>query len=309
MLSFKAWTDGLRQVVRAPLLILFAAIVTVAVAAPFALVLGSELREALADQPPIALGSSEIDADWWNEFRSHAGGLAATFTPTVIGFAAPLDNLSAIADGTRRPMVLVAPIVVGVIAWALLWAVALHRFNKRRGLSIGQATSAIVAQFPGFVVISAAAAAAQLLVYLTIHPLLFNVLFAAAADGSSPESAAFGFRVLFYLLFAIPVVAISLMADYSRVTAVVSGTGVGPAMSAGWRFVREHWRTVATLYLVNAITFAMVMIGYGAVDFYGGSRVTGWRGIAIGQAFIFARLAIRLVSGASSLALFKTLRG
>ena len=103
MLSFKAWTEGLRQVARAPLLIVLTVIVTVAAAAPFALVLGAELRAALADQPPIALGSSEIDADWWNEFRSHADGLAATFTPTVIGFAAPLDNLSAIADGTRRP--------------------------------------------------------------------------------------------------------------------------------------------------------------------------------------------------------------
>lgn len=309
MLSFKAWADGLRQVVTAPLLVLVAAMLSIAVAAPFAVVLGSELREALADQPPIALGSSEIDADWWNEFRSHAVGLAATFTPTVIGFAAPLDNLSAIADGTRRPPVLVLPIAVGVIAWALLWSIALQRFNRRRGLSIGEAASALVAHFPGFVAISAAAAVAQVLLYLTVHPLLFNVLFGAAVDGASPESAAFAFRALFYALFAVPVVAISLVADYSRVTAVVAGAGVGAAISAGSRFVREHWRTVAALYLLNAVTFAIVMAAYGVIDFAGGSRVTGWRGVAIGQAFIFARLAIRLVSGASSLTLFKSLRG
>ena len=69
------------------------------------------------------------------------------------------------------------------------------------------------------------------------------------------------------------------------------------------------WRTAGALYLFNAATFAIVMTGYGLIDSMGGTRVTGWRGVLIGQAFIVARLAMRLVSGASSLALFKKLRG
>ena len=310
MLSFKAWTEGLRQVARAPLLILLTLIVTVAVAAPFALVLGGELRAALADQPPIALGSSEIDADWWNEFRLHAGGLAATFTPTVIGFAAPLDNLSAIADGTRRPVVLVVPIAAGVLAWALLWGIALQRFDRRGGLSIGDAASAALRHFPRFVVISAAALLAQLLVYLTIHPLLFGAADRVVASEATPESGAFVYRLLFYVIFGIPVVAISLTAEYARVAQVVTRqSGVVTSIGTALQFIRQHWRTAAALYLFNAATFAVVMTGYGVVDMMGGTRVTGWRGVLIGQAFIVARLAIRLVSGASSLELFKKLRG
>jgi len=310
MLSFKAWIDGLRQVARAPLLILLTVIVTVAVAAPFAMVLGGELRAALADQPPIALGSSEIDADWWNEFRSHAGGLAATFTPTVIGFAAPLDNLSAIADGTRRPAVLIVPIAAGVLAWALLWGIVLHRFDRRGGLSISEAASAAFTHFPRFVVISAAAAAAQLLLYLTIHPLLFGAVYRTVASDVTPESGAFAYRLLFYAIFGIPVVAISLTAEYARVAQVVTQeSGIAASIGTALRFIRRHWRTAAALYLFNTATFAIVMTGHGVIDSMGGTRVAGWRGVLIGQAFIVARLAMRLVSGASSLELFKKLRG
>lgn len=305
MQSFRAWTDGLRQVTTAPLLIALSVVVTLAAAAPFAAMLGADLREALANQPPIALGSSEIDADWWSEFREHATGLAATFTPTVIGFAAPLDNLSALADGTRRPAALALPVVVGVIAWAFLWGVALHRFNDGRGLPIGKGFG----HLPRFVVISALAAVAQVLVYLAIHPLLFNVVLPNVAGDAPSESGAFGFRLLFYVIFAIPVVAISLTAEYARVADVVmSGRGATASIGRAWRFISAHWRTVAAVYLFNAMMFAVVMIGYGVIDFAGGMRVTGWRGVVMGQAFIVARIAIRLVSGASSLALFKALR-
>ena len=91
---------------------------------------------------PINLGSSEIDVDWWNQFRSHATGLAATFTPTVIGGAAPLDNLSPVLDGTPRPAILMLPAAVGVVMWALLWGVALRRFAVGRALSMGEAVTA-----------------------------------------------------------------------------------------------------------------------------------------------------------------------
>src|SRR5688572_5887054 len=126
---------GAIDVCRSPLLIAGALIVTLAAAAPFALIVGNQLQDALANQPPIALGSGEIDADWWSEFRAHAEGLAATFTPTVLGFAAPLDNLSAVLDGTRRPWPLLAPIVAAMVVWAWFWGVALS--GDQHGSSSG----------------------------------------------------------------------------------------------------------------------------------------------------------------------------
>src|SRR5688572_15681236 len=210
---------GAIDVCRSPLLIAGAITVTLAGAAPFALIVGNQLQDALAHQPPIALGSGEIDADWWSEFRVHAEGLAATFTPTVIGFAAPLDNLSAILDGTRRPAVLLAPVATAAIIWAWFSGVVLTRFHAR-----GSYQHALTAGFrllPRFVVISAAAAAAQLLLYLTIHPLLFTVIAERAIGSGFSEPAAFGVRIVCYAVFATLITAVSLAADYTRVVQVV----------------------------------------------------------------------------------------
>jgi hypothetical protein len=206
--------------------------------------------------------------------------------------------------------VLIVPIAAGVLAWALLWGIVLHRFDRRGGLSISEAASAALTHFPRFVVISAAAAAAQLLLYLTIHPLLFGAVYRIVASDVTPESGAFAYRLLFYAIFGIPVVAISLTAEYARVAQVVTQeSGIAASIGTALRFIRRHWRTAAALYLFNAATFAIVMTGYGVIDSMGGTRVAGWRGVLIGQAFIVARLAMRLVSGASSLELFKKLRG
>ena len=44
-----------------------------------------------------------VNVQWWSEFTAQAGPLGRTFQPSIIGFAAVLDNLSAFADGEARP--------------------------------------------------------------------------------------------------------------------------------------------------------------------------------------------------------------
>ena len=75
----------------------------------------------------------------------------------------------------------------------------------------------------------------------------------------------------------------------------------------GVRFVRRHRGTVVTLYLLTGALFVALLVVYGAIEIYGGSRVGGWRGVAVGQAYIVARLAIRLTFGASEVRLFRAL--
>ena len=130
MMPVRALLSGLGLVFRAPILVASVVVLTMAAAIPFGIVLGTRLQEALANQPPIALGSGEIDADWWVEFRAQADGLAATFTPAVIGFAATLDNLSSILDGTARPLALAGPVILAGLLWAWLWGGVLTRFQS-----------------------------------------------------------------------------------------------------------------------------------------------------------------------------------
>src|SRR5688572_5887056 len=72
-----------------------------------------------------------------------------------------------------------------------------------------------------FLVISMVAAAVQLLLYLTVHPLLFTVIFERMIGDGTAEPTAFAIRVVFYMLFGVLIATVSLIADYTRITQVV----------------------------------------------------------------------------------------
>jgi len=305
MLAVRALFAGLAAVLRAPLLILAATVAMLAATIPFGLLLGSQLQSELAVRQPVSQGSDEIDPEWWLEFREHADGLAATFTPAILGFAAPLDNLSSLLDGTRRPMILLVPFVVSMLIWALLWGAALHAFAH--GSGSGSWRSA-VRTFVPFTMISLAAAAVVLVLYVTVHPVLFGPIAARLQDAAATEQGAFMGRVLLYVIFGGLLIAVSLLADYARVSMVVApARSAGHAIVLSWRFLTRHPGRVAVLYLATGSLFVMLMIFYGTLEVVGGSQVGGWRGIAIAQAYIVARLVIRLTFGASEVWLYRAL--
>jgi hypothetical protein len=297
---------GLLRVLASPLVVAAAIVAMLLVTVPFALVVGSELQTALSNQPPISRDAGEIDPEWWFEFREHAGGLVATFTPAIIGFAAPLDNLSALLDGTRRPLVLLLPYLLAIVVWSFLWGAALERFahgSSRFGL-----VGAGARTFLRFFVISVVAAVILVLLYVSIHPLLFGVLAPNLEASAATERTAFMLRSVLYLLFGAVLMVLSLISGYARV-AIVSGSAVSAidALREGARFVRSYPGSVIALYLLTGLLFVALLVVYGYVDVYGGSRVTGWRGIAIAQAYIIARLVIRLTFGASEMRLYRAL--
>jgi hypothetical protein len=302
----RALGGGLARVFMSPLVVAAAILAMLLMTVPFAVIVGSELQAALSNQQPVSRDAGEIDPEWWFEFREHADGLVATFTPAIIGFAAPLDNLSSLLDGTRRPLVLLGPYVLAIAVWAFLWGAALERFAH--GASRFGFVQAGAHTWARFLAISIVAGAALVLLYLTIHPLLFGVLAPNLEGSAATERTAFMLRSVLYLIFGAMLVTISLIADYARVTIVMR-----PAASAieglreGARFVRGHPGSAVLLYVLTGLLFVALLAVYGYVDVYGGSRVTGWRGIAIAQAYIIARLVIRLTFGASEVRLYRAL--
>ena len=278
MRSVTALFSGVIDVLRAPHLVVAAMVLSVIVAAPFAALLRTELRDALASRPANHHDSNDIDPDWWLEFREHASGLAATFTPAIVGFAAPLDNLSSLLFGTARPLILFVPYVLAAMAWAFLWGAALERFahqSQRCGFwRAGRRT------FARFIVISAAASITLLVLYFVLHPILF----------------------------AVALVAVSVIADYSRVVIVMSRIeSVIGAFTASWRFVVRNAFEVLALYLAGGLLFVTVLAIYAALDLSGATPAQGWRGVVIGQAYIVARLIVRLTFGAGALRLYREL--
>jgi hypothetical protein len=248
------------------------------------------------------LGSEEIDADWWLEFRRHARGFDATFTPAIIGFAAPLSNLSAVLDGTMPPLILLIPIAIAVVTWAFIWGLVIERFRTGGTSRPSALMRAGFAAMPRFLAISAAAVAAQLILYFTVHAVLFGVVFDALTATLTRERDAFVVRVALYAIFGVLIGSVTLVADYARIS---TGLGRPAPWATAIAFVRRRWSSAFALFLVTTIILGLALVVYGVGEAYGGSRVGGWRGVAIGQAFIWLRLVVRLVSIASAVRLFE----
>lgn len=305
-MSVRAFVAGLRDVITAPVVVLGVTLATLAGAVPFGLVLGVQLQSSLAARQPVYLETADIDAEWWMEFREHAGGLASTFTPSIVGFAAPLDNLSALLDGSPRPLALFGPIALAGVLWAWLWGGLLERFYRQRRMRPGEFWNASWRHFIRFVSISACAALVQLILFLTIHRVLFGIVYEALAGRMASEREAFFLRVVFYLAFGALLVAVSLIADYARISIVaVKAMTVGEALRTATQFLRRHFTGAAALYLLTGSLFVAALAVYGAAEVYGGTRLGGWRSVLIGQIYITARVAIRLLFAASEMQYFR----
>ena len=301
----RALGDGIAAVVRAPLLLAGVAFVMVLIALPFAAVLHSDLQSSLSVQPQISLDDTEIDAEWWMEFRRHARGLEATFTPAVLGFAATLDGISNVLDGRGIPAALAAPLLISTAAWAFLWGGILQRFHVRHGIGIGGFTRAGARSFIPFVAIAIIAALVNLVLFLTIHRALFGPIHNALVAMTTTERDAFIVRAVLYAIFFSLIAAVSLVADYARIAAVSSGAK-GPIglLRTSIAFVSRNLAAVAVLFVLTGAIFVVITVGYGVLEVAGGSQVSGWRAVAIGQAYVLIRLAIRLTFAASELRLF-----
>ena len=301
----RALLQGLGDVLKAPLMLVAIAIVMVLIALPFAAAINSELQRSLSVQPQVNLADTEIDPEWWMEFREHATGLAATFTPAVLGFAATLDGLSHVLDGQAPPAAIIGPLFLSIVVWAFLWGGALHRFQQGRGLGFTGFIRAGRSRLLTFIVIAAAAAIVNVILYVTVHNVLFGPVHRALTAMVSTERDAFLIRSVLYLIFFACIGAVSLVADYARVFSVAGNDpSIAGAVGGSIAFIRSHFGAVVTLYVITGAIFVVLTVAYGVLEIYGGSQVGGWRAVAIGQAYVFARLGIRLAFASSELRLF-----
>jgi hypothetical protein len=302
----RAVGQGVWNVLRAPALLVTIYLVTLLAALPFGISLGARLQDALGQQHVTRGQSSDIDAEWWQEFRRHAQGLEATFTPSVIGVAAPLDSLSALLDGKPRSLALALPVLAYAAIWMFLWGGILERLWRRRAIGVRNFMAAGVTHFPRFLAIGAAAALVYLVLYATVHSLLFGPVYAWLAAASPSEYAPLAARVALYFVFVLLLTTVNLVVDYARIWSVAQrGLSLGAAVRHAVMFVRANAGRALLTDMLVGVLFLLLLVGYGAVEILGGARVGGWRAVLLGQVYIMGRLALRLIFAASAIALLQ----
>src|SRR5439155_19715567 len=120
MSALTAALEGLRRVSRAPALLAGVWVLTFAISLPLAIVMRGMLADHLGRSLAADTALGGVNYEWMQEFASQASGVGVTFRPTIIGFGALLDNLSAFVDAAARPAVIVAAAAAYILVWLFL---------------------------------------------------------------------------------------------------------------------------------------------------------------------------------------------
>jgi hypothetical protein len=190
--------------------------------------------------------------------------------------------------------------LVYLVAWVFLGGGLLARFLERaepRGF-LAQAAR----HFPRMLGISAVAWILYLGVLRILLPALGDVV-DAATSGTVDERVHFAWVVVKYAVVWMLVWSVSLVADYTKIAAIVGGPGrsIGMAMAAGLRTVLRHRAQVFGLSLALGMLGALVVFAYRVVA-PGAAHSNGFQiGIAfmISQTYVLAKVGLRCLLLAS----------
>ena len=307
MSAFSAWSEGARRVTRAPAVLIGVWALTLLVSVPLAVALRGMLAQHLGASLAADTAATGANYDWMQEFGDQASGLGATFKPTVIGFGAVLDNLSAFLDDTRRPLVIVGAASVYVVLWIFVAGGILDRYARDRTTHSFGFFAASGEFFFRFLRLAAVQWAAYALLFGAAHPWLFETLYPRLTHEIAVERQAFLIRGALYLVFGALVAAATTIFDYAKVRAVVEDRrSMLGAINAAAGFIGRNAGATAVLFALNFGLFAIAVGVYALVA--PGAHSAGlamWLGVAVGQIYVLARLWIKLSFWASETALFQ----
>lgn len=303
----RAWIDGWKRVAAAPALAAGVFLLTFALAVPLALSMRDLLRTHLGRSLEANAAADHVNYDWWLEFLAQTSGLGTTFSPTVIGFSATLDNISGLLDGQRESAPIAGALALYLAGWTFLSGGILDRYARQRRTRAHGFFAASGVYFFRFVRLGIMAGIYYWWLFDFVHPWLFDVWYPRLTRDLSVERAALTVRVGLYAGFGALLLAGNLAFDYAKIRAVVEDRrSASSALSAALRFIANHPGRTLGLYLLNGLTFVALLAGWSMVaPGAGGAGPAIWIGFAIGQLYLLARLLLKLQFLASQTALFQ----
>jgi hypothetical protein len=303
----EAWRDGIGRVTRAPVVLVGMWALTLLVSLPLTITLRGMIDQHLGSSLAAESAAEGVNYEWWQEFSAQTSGLGDTFKPTIIGFGAVLDNLSALVDNERRPVTLLGAAAAYVALWIFFAGGIIDRYARNRPVRAHGFFSACGVFFFRFVRLGAVMAVVYGFLFGCVHPWLFRDLYPRLIRDVTVERTAFLVRIALYLVFGLVVAGCNLIFDYTKVRAVVEDRrSMLGAIVAALRFVWRNRAAVLALYAANAVLFALALAAYAvAAPGAGRAGLAAWIGFGIGQAYVLARLWVRLTFWAGEVSLFQ----
>jgi hypothetical protein len=302
-----SFVQGIKRTVSAPAILLGVFLLTTGMAVPLAIALRATLGTHIGSSLAAYEAADAVNHDWWQEFQAQASGLASTFTPSVVGFAAVLENLSGVLDGEAPIAPLAGVLGAYIAAWTFLSGGIIDRLARQRPTRAHGFFAASGVFFLRFLRLAAVAGLLYWVLFAVIHEWLLEDAYRRATQDLASERAAFAWRVVLYIAFGALLVVANVLFDYAKVRAVVEDRrSMLLALAAAARFVYRNRARVFGLYAANAVLFVALvglwaMLAPGA----GGAGLSMWLGFVLAQVYIVARLFLKLQFIASQTALFQ----
>jgi hypothetical protein len=304
--ALAALRDGARRVNRAPAILFGVWALTAAAALLPAIALGRAIQRDLGSSLVADSVAAGLNYEWLRAFAARGDSLAPTMQPTILGFAAVLDNASAVADGTPRPAAIVAIAIVYVGCWLFLAGGVIDRYARdhaTRSHGFFAACGVFFFRFMRLAVVQAIVYA--FLVGLT-HPWLFDRLYPRMVAGVASQQTAFTVRLVLYAAYGLLLAAANLIFDYAKVRAVVEDRrSILGALANAVGFIERNYAAVMTLYVLDVLVVVVTGTMYGMVAPEVGRGALVWIVVGLGQLFVAARLWVKLLFWASETALFQ----
>ena len=298
-----AFSSGIRRVNGAPLVLAGVYVLTWLIALPLGLALQQMIADSLGASGAAAEAARGVNYLWWQQFSEQAVGVGRAFSPAIIGGAAVLDNLGSMFDNRAHVLPVAAAGAAYVLVWIFLAGGILDRYARNRSTRAFGFFAACGGYFFRLLRLGIFAGAVYFVLFGFLHPWLFGAVYQAQVGDLTVEWKAFLLRAALYLLFGLVLCVCNLVFDYAKVRMVVEDrrSAVG-ALLAAVRFVR-HRPGAFGLYLLDGGCFALVVAVYALLA--PGARVPAWWTLVAGQAYLLARLWVKLLFYASEVAFFQ----
>ena len=157
------------------------------------------------------------------------------------------------------------PVIAGAAAasiafWLFLSGGILDRFARARPIRTAAFFAACGVFFVRFLRLAVLIGAAYFVLFRWVYPFLFEALFSLFTSDQTSEQGALRVRALLYVVFAVALMFVGVVADFAKVRAVVEDRrGMLGALTASIRFVRRRPLRVLGLYLLNLFTVVVIL--------------------------------------------------
>ena len=303
-----AFLEGWRRVLRAPALTAGILALTFLTALPLAIV----LRDAIDRQLGSSLTSERLlagwDTTWASDFASSSGqgaqGLDRTLTHEILGFGGTLAAISRFVDQQPLNPAVTGAVVVYIAAWLFLSGGILDRVARGRPVRLSAFFAACGVYFVRFLRLAVVIGACYWALFAWLHPLLFVTLYNQWTRDLTREPQGIAIRVLLYVVFLGALMAVSVIADFAKVRAVVEDRhSMISALGASIRFVRRRpWRVIG-LYLVNILAVLIILRLW--LQTAPAAEAPTWLALFTAQVYLLFRIWAKLAFMASEVVFFQ----